>query len=62
MARTLRAGAQSTEKDLLRVVVDKPAPGVWELNLQNGRVQRDRDLQERSPLSARYTLTLAVTP
>jgi hypothetical protein len=60
--RRAPAGAQSVEKDKLRVVVKTPAPGVWELSLQNGRVQRDRDLQDRPQISAKYALTVSVAP
>jgi hypothetical protein len=60
--RRAPAGAQSGQADTLRVVVNRPAPGVWELALQNGRVQRDLDLQGRPPAAAKYTLAVSVAP
>jgi hypothetical protein len=61
-SRRAPAGDQSIEKGKLRIVVKSASPGVWELDLQNGKMNRDRDLQDRPQVSAKYTLMVSATP
>jgi len=59
--RRAPAGVQAPEKEKLRFVVNAPAPGVWEVDLQNGRAQREYDLQDIPAATAKYKLTISAT-